>query len=182
VRHDRLACPLRWNYLHGSRPSWSSNWACASASSKALSKPGTDLNPGRTCAPDDVSNRDVGDVVVCWLRAYTKCRGEPAVGSVVSATITAFPCEANPRKNGPCDCSSLPDRANEQAARPKHGFHCPDQQHAPTARTRSQTATCYLHRTKQFDAETSRSSARHWHSCSGCTQLLSADGAPRRRG
>jgi len=52
------------------------------------------LNPGRICAPDDLSNQDLRDVVVRWLRSRPESLDQPAVGSVVSAATEAFPCNA----------------------------------------------------------------------------------------
>lgn len=51
---------------------------------------------GDICPPDDLTNEDLKDVVVAWLRQHPELLSAPAVGAVVSATAEAFPCEAIP--------------------------------------------------------------------------------------
>lgn len=52
-------------------------------------------NPGKICAPDELDNEKLKDVVISWLRSHPESLDEPVVGSVISATNEAFPCNAD---------------------------------------------------------------------------------------
>lgn len=56
-------------------------------------------NPGKICAPDELDNERLRDVVVIWLSAHPNSLGQPAVRSVISATAAAFPCNAQIGRN-----------------------------------------------------------------------------------
>ena len=51
---------------------------------------------GEICAPYELTNEDLKDAVVAWLRKHPEFLDAPAVGAVVSATTEAYPCEAKP--------------------------------------------------------------------------------------
>ena len=59
---------------------------------KGVTNTWAEQNPGKVCAPDDLDNERLRDVVVTWLRSHPESLGGPAVGAVVSAVTTAFPC------------------------------------------------------------------------------------------
>ena len=56
---------------------------------------------GEFCPPDDLTNEDLKDIVVTWLRGHPELLDAPAVGAVVSATTEAFPCATQtPQESG----------------------------------------------------------------------------------
>lgn len=61
---------------------------------KGVANAWAEQNPGKICAPDELDNGRLRDVVVTWLRSHPQSLGKPAVGSVISATTAEFPCRA----------------------------------------------------------------------------------------
>jgi hypothetical protein len=51
---------------------------------------------GEICPPNELTNEELKNVVVAWLRAHPEFLEAPAVGAVVSATTKAFPCQTSP--------------------------------------------------------------------------------------
>lgn len=59
---------------------------------KGVTNTWAEQNPGKICPTDNVNNEHLREMVVNWLRAHPEALAAPAVGSVLSATIEAFPC------------------------------------------------------------------------------------------
>ena len=62
---------------------------------------------GEFCPPDDLDNEELRAVVVNWLRSHPEALDASAVGSVISATTEAFPCDAKIKEDeSPQDASA----------------------------------------------------------------------------
>lgn len=61
---------------------------------KGVTNAWAEQNSGGICAPDELDNERLRDVVVTWLRSHPESLEKPAVGAVLSATTDAFPCNA----------------------------------------------------------------------------------------
>lgn len=61
---------------------------------KGVTNSWAEQNPGKIYPSDTANNEQLRDLVVNWLRAHPESLDRPAVGSVLSATTEAFPCNA----------------------------------------------------------------------------------------
>ena len=64
---------------------------------KGVTNASAEQGTGEFCTPDELDNEDLRAVVVNWLHSHPEALDSSAVGSVLSATTEAFPCNAKDR-------------------------------------------------------------------------------------
>ena len=64
---------------------------------KGVTNAWAEQNASQFCPPDELDNEELRAVVVNWLRSHPDALDSSAVGSVLSATTEAFPCNAKDR-------------------------------------------------------------------------------------
>lgn len=64
---------------------------------KGVTNAWSEQYPGRICAPVELDNERLRDVVVSWLRSHPGTPDAPAVRPVIAAISSAFPCPAADR-------------------------------------------------------------------------------------
>ena len=61
---------------------------------KGVTNAWAEQSTGEFCPPDELDNEELRAVIVNWLRSHPEALDASAVGSVLSATTEAFPCDA----------------------------------------------------------------------------------------
>lgn len=64
---------------------------------KGVTNASAEQRTGQFCPPGELDNEELRAVVVNWLRSHPEAVDGSAVGSVLSATTEAFPCDTKDR-------------------------------------------------------------------------------------